>query len=151
VPPTFKKSRRFQNEPSLSIAFVSYIWRDLSIGSVAWGIISGTSSDGDSNERSPYGPIFAKPRSWQYSALHGSTSDLTFHAICPQDPRMFFEFARCPGGRARIRASPQDPFTKNLLNIRISYAGTSRELRFGREDRQVDALHRIPCVKKIMD
>jgi hypothetical protein len=35
VPPTFKKSRRFQNERSLSNAFVSYIWRNRSIMSLA--------------------------------------------------------------------------------------------------------------------
>jgi hypothetical protein len=76
VPPTFKKSRRFQNKPSLSIAFVSYTWRDRSIGTVAWGIISSTSSDAGSNERSSSAPKFAKLRSWRHSAPRVSTSDL---------------------------------------------------------------------------
>jgi len=61
VPLTFKKSRRFQNEHSLPIAFISYIPRNPAIRSPArqnyiWGI----SIDADGNKRGPFGQKFVK-------------------------------------------------------------------------------------------
>ncbi len=55
-----------------------------------------------------------------------------------------------PGSPIYAKAYPSSRIQEKILESPHTYADTSPGLRLGREKRQIDAIHRIPRIEKVM-